>query len=163
MVDKLSIAGRSVVPVDINAFLNDHAPVMNRSAEELKKQKFSSVKEAHLVLCQMIRSYVPSLAAHIVKKREGKSTRSVLFSCSTISHNKKRTDEDCKWKAKLAWKVDGFYFTTIDSFCVHCEKCIKNRARFTPTEVDFQELFSLGREMCFLSCSCGCKASEWKM
>ena len=54
----------------------------------------------------------------------------------------RRVEGDCSWKATLAILDDGlFQFTDIDTFGVHCEKCIKTRARFTSAEVDFQELF----------------------
>ena len=140
MVDKLELTGRKTCPVDFNTFLVDYVSKMDYSAELLKEQQFSSVDEAYLVLCQMIRSYVPNLAAHKYKNRG----RVTTFVCSTRSHRNRTSENrcDCGWNAKLARDDNGIYhFTMIASFGKHCEQCIKNRARFTEVEVNFQYLF----------------------
>jgi len=98
---------------------------MDVAAHLLTERKFSCVEEAHLVLCQMIRSLIPNLAAHIGKNssRNKKHT----FTCSTVSHDKRAmvdTDQ-CKWKAILSKQDDGFFqFTSIDSFSDHSDDCI---------------------------------------
>ncbi len=142
MVDKYETPLHKTCPVDIEVFRSTYVPKLDESAEKLKKQKFSCEKEAQLVLCQMIRSFVPNLAAHVERNRKGKTTHWISFCCSTVNHSVKREEGDCTWKAKLVKQKDGFFqFTEINSFGKHCEKCIKNRARFTPAEVDFLELF----------------------
>ena len=144
MISKVKIPQRPTCAVNFEVFQSKYVPKMNESASLLKEQKFSCVKEAHLVLCQMIRSFIPNLAAHMGKNREGKITHSITFSCSRINHMGKTEGRTCSWIAKLTKNSEGFFvFTYIDSFRVHCIDCIMNRARFTPTEVDFQELFPL--------------------
>jgi len=142
MVDKVDLVERSTCPVDIELFWEIYAPKMNESAEKLMSYKFCDVKEAHLVLCQMIRSFVPNLAAHLDSTYKYKSKYCVSFSCSTKNHMAPRVACDCPWSARLEQEEDGFfYFTKIDSFELHCAECLKNRARFSTTEVDFQNLF----------------------
>jgi len=136
MADKLEIPGRATRPVDFDVYQSNYVPEMDASAQKLKK--------AQLVLCQMIRSFVPSLAAHMGTTHEGKHVYSIYFTCSTINHTDPRVYDYCKWRAILAKEDDGcFRFTRIDSFGVHNDKCIKHRARFTPPEVAFQELYPL--------------------
>lgn len=140
MVNKVELPGRPTRPVDFGVFQSTYVPLLNNAAERLKKQKFSSRKEAFLVLCQMIRSYVPSLSAH-----KGKSCKwSENYTCSTVNHRTKTVEgkDCCCWGAKLEQQPDGsFRFTSIDDFNLHQEGCIKNLVRFGPLEVDFQESF----------------------
>ena len=142
MVDKYEVPERTTCPVDFTVFQRMYAPKMDLSAEKLKEQKFSCVKEAYLVLSQMIRSFVPNLAVHMDKDHEGRVAHSISFCCSTVNHRVKKQEGCCEWNAKLVMQSDGCYcFTKISSFSIHREKCIKERARFTSMEVDFQQLF----------------------
>ena len=145
MVDKYEVPGRKTCSVDIDAFKSSYVPKMNKSAEELKKHKFSSEDEAFLVLCQMIRSFIPNLAAHIHWVYDGKEKRIVSYCCSSLNHRESKKPGDCEWHAQLEEKKveenSYFCFTEIDSFDMHGETCISKPARFTTTEVTFQELF----------------------
>jgi len=85
MVNKVELPGRSTRPVDFGVFQSTYVPLLNNAAEKLKKQKFSSRKEAFLVLCQMIMSYSPSLSAHKGKSCKGSEN----YTCSTINHRTK--------------------------------------------------------------------------
>jgi len=49
MVNKVELPGRSTRPVDFGVFQSTYVPLLNNAAEKLKKQKFSSRKEAFLV------------------------------------------------------------------------------------------------------------------
>ena len=91
MVDKMDFAGRRTCPISIRDFKRNYVRKMDASAHKLKEEKFSSVKEAQLVLCQMIRSFVPYLAAHVDRNRL-KESRRVTFCCSTLNHMEKKVE-----------------------------------------------------------------------
>ena len=125
---------------DIEEQFKRLVPDMNTSADKLMEKKFDNIFLAHLALCQMIRSFVPSLCANIKQTvvNEGHSVTYIV--CSTIQHRRKKTEECCKWKATLVSLPDEkFQFSRIDHFDLHKKSCIENVSRFVPTEITFQE------------------------
>ena len=132
------------IETDHDRYEELYVPAMNKSADELLKQDFNSVEEAQLVLCQMIRSYVPVMSAHLrITNDRGTGSRTV-FTCSTVNHTKSERDKACKceWKAILVSEDNETYkFETIDTFDLHKAECLKDFARFTSVEVTFQQAF----------------------
>jgi len=125
MVDKYDVPERETSPVDIEKFKKEYVPKMDESAKELMKQKFTCEDEAFLALCQMSRSFVPNLAAHVDWTYTGKNKHTICYCCSTLNHREKRREGDCDWHAKLEEQQDKdgssfFRFTEIDSFGCHC-------------------------------------------
>ena len=114
---------------------------MDEAAKELKSMRFSSLDDAQLILCQMIRSFVPNLCAHFKVTTKGKLGPLTTFVCGSVRYPKDPHDA-CKWKAKVREvKENGkivYMFTEIDSFTKHNLFCLKCHTRFTSVEVSFQ-------------------------
>ena len=85
MVNKVYIPERDTCRVDYRRFLEEYVPKMNESARKLKEQKFSHVKEAYLVLSQMVRSFSSNITVHMGRNRGNKA----FFTCSTENHKKR--------------------------------------------------------------------------
>ncbi len=92
---------------------------MDKSALKLLEQKFHSISDAQLVLCQMIRSYVPNMSATMFRTRKMSFGSTTTFLCSAYSKKKnpKTSDKEggesqtCSWKATLTWNSEeNFYF-----------------------------------------------------
>ena len=132
------------IDTDYERYQESYVPAMNQSSDKLLRQEFNSIEEAHLVLCQMIRSYVTCMTAHLrVTSPNGTGTRT-LFTCSTVGHNKSDPDKACKcdWEAVVASQDnETFTFEKSGNFGLHKAECMKNFARFTPVEVTFQQAF----------------------
>ena len=131
----------SVVGTDFAEFLSKYVPEMDESALLLKEQDFSSIDVAQLGLCQMIRSYVPDLAAAEARTWSTQGGSTTSFYCPNEHHNEGAAR--CQWKAHLRWIPESktYRFTDISSFKDHCEHCLKHKAQFTKPEIDFQERY----------------------
>jgi len=127
------------------------APQMDEKAKELRNYSFTSSEDAQLVLCQLIRSFVPNLCVHYKAMNKGKSKTMLIFECGSLhfhdssdsagSQSQSTCDCGCRctWKARLETKDNKtFRFYSIDSFFEHKRTCLKRRTRFTSVEVDFQ-------------------------
>jgi len=149
MIDKAS-DGIDSVPIDFTVFKERYVGRMDKAAVLLCQQTFSSISEAQLVLCQMIRCFVLNMSAVQQRTRPTKPGSTTTFLCSAVSKKEKTethveeetvTMTPCKWRASLFWnsKTGLYSFGEIPSFEEHCEHCLRYHSRFTKTEVDFQE------------------------
>ncbi len=162
----------SSVTRDYSRFQSDYVAKMDESAGKLCNMAFRSVDDAQLVLCQMIRSFVPNLCAHYETSSgrgtvfwfecgsKGQKKKTSSESCSTLegfeggedyfrSGKRRKKDNDCvcKWKARLrSFKTESnntlYRFSDIDSFSEHKATCLSCSTRFTTVEVDFQSLLN---------------------
>ena len=111
MIDKAS-DGIDSVPIDFTVFKERYVGRMDKAAVLLCQQTFSSISEAQLVLCQMIRSFVPNMSAVQQRTRPTKTGTTTTFVCSAVSKKEKTETHDeeetvtsvlCKWRASLFW------------------------------------------------------------
>jgi len=72
-----SLQNSSSVTENYSRFQEDYVGKMDESARKLCNMAFKSVDDAQLVLCQMIRSFVPNLCAHY-KTSSGRGKRSFV-------------------------------------------------------------------------------------
>ena len=118
MIDKASDAV-NCVSIDFAKFQEKYVVRMDKSALRLCEQKFHSISDAQLVLCQMIRSYVPNMSAILYRTRERSFGSTTIFLCSAYRKkmNPKTSDKEegesqaCSWRATLTWNsAENVYF-----------------------------------------------------
>jgi len=138
MMDK-ACQGIPYTPIDLEEFRRSFVPEMNKSAALLREQTFETLKDAHLVLCQMIRSFVPGMCAVEKNTKKTKWGTTTTYYCPCQRKNR------CEWKAVVCWnsETDVYSFSKISSFEKHSLDCLKYHARFSQTEVEFQGKFPL--------------------
>ena len=92
MVDNSTPTSSSVTR-DYSRFLEEYVAIMDESARRLCNMAFKSVGDAQLVLCQMIRSFVPNLCAHY--KTSSRRGTVFWFECGSKGQKKTSTGESC--------------------------------------------------------------------
>lgn len=113
---------------------------LNRKTQVLLQIEFSSIDQAALAMCHMLRSYIPGFCIH-KKKIWGKNgSKKALFCCHTVNHETRTTAPDaCQWEARVE-EVEGgkFKFVSVSDFGLHRCKCVLTHSRFTPIEINYQ-------------------------
>ena len=122
---------------------------LNRKKEILKTIVFTSIDQADLAMCLMLRSHLPGFCVHRVKVWGKDGAKMACFSCHTVNHETRTATDTCKWKAKVKEVKEGmFKVIEISDFGVHRCKCVSTHSRFTPVEIKYQTGLNTSARVC---------------
>jgi len=135
------------------------APVLNRVMGSFLDHTFSNPDQAACALSLVIRSYVSGFTVHKKTEYRTKDGKVVKLQCHTRNNRPKsrlekagtedtgesvspvKVKSNCKWTAVIVNHGNYSSFTEICDFSVHTRECFRQYARFTPSEVSFQQSF----------------------
>ena len=116
------MAGEFGLP-DVEQDFASFIPRIDLEACKLQDKKFPDVYSAHTALCQMIRSFIPSLIVNVTRTRKNMTNVRMDLECATVSHDKGVGETKCPWRAVIVSEDKGTCRNCrIDSFELHSEK-----------------------------------------